>query len=243
MDNLYFLDFDGVICDSIYECFVSSWIAYYKHLTKIIPSETYLKEIELFKEFRPYIRRGADYLLIHKIINQGKTIKNQNDFNILEKKEGDKTMDNFHDLFYLVRNELINSDKDYWLGLNLIYPKLKKYLLSISTLKTFYILSTKKAEFIHEILLSNNINWDINRIIYSGKDKKVDIINNIMLKLKISNSYFIDDQIDHFLNNPYDNIKCFLASWGYVKDSWLAQNKIPIVDEDLWVKISAVNVK
>ena len=63
---LLFLDFDGVICDSEPECFESSSVAY----RKLKSPENVSKSLEhrsLFRQLRPLIRSGEDYLVIHLI--------------------------------------------------------------------------------------------------------------------------------------------------------------------------------
>jgi hypothetical protein len=44
-------------------------------------------------------------------------------------------------------------------------------------------------------------------------------------------AFFVDDQLDHLVvagRNPA--VKPFLASWGYVKNEWLHQKEVPVLD-------------
>ena len=79
-DKLVFLDFDGVICDSLPECYEVSLAAYYGiYLKTTVPDDTAVDTLKVFRHFRPYIRRGGDYLFIQLAIHQGISLESQED--------------------------------------------------------------------------------------------------------------------------------------------------------------------
>ena len=213
-----FLDFDGVICDSIDECFVSSWFAFFPEQGEL-PDRVDLSAHRLFVGYRPFIRRGADYLLLQHCIAQGIPLRSQGDFDAREQAEGVKRMDEFHRKFYRAREYFLSTAESYWLGLNRVYPGLKEPLSYVA--KDSWILTTKEADFAHRILLSQGISWDISKIICTGKDRKLDIINDIMGQDAGARGVFVDDQIDHFSGEIDPRVTCLLAEWGYVKPEWL----------------------
>ena len=42
---------------------------------------------------------------------------------------------------------------------------------------------------------------------------------------------FIDDQIDHLINNKDKRITPYLASWGYIRPEWL-HSRVKVMGED-----------
>jgi len=214
-----FLDFDGVICDSVDECFVSSWMSY-SHYRESEPTEVSLSDYQTFRSYRPFIRGGADYLLLQRCIDLGIHLSNQDDFDRQVEIVGEKGMDEFHRQFYAIRTELLKKDKAFWLKLNRFFPEVKQPLHSLTA--PAWILTTKEASFAHEIIISQGFDWSLDKIICSGKERKVEIIENIIEKDQ--SAVFIDDQIDHFTGRVDPRISCYLASWGYVKPEWLKED-------------------
>ena len=93
-----FLDFDGVVCDSVPECFLSSHIAYNEFLGRpvtAVPLETKKR----FYEYRPFMRSGEDYFLLQKFIEEGKTISVQEDFDRVIRALPPGTMETYKKLF------------------------------------------------------------------------------------------------------------------------------------------------
>jgi beta-phosphoglucomutase-like phosphatase (HAD superfamily) len=83
-----FLDFDGVLCDSVAECFVSSWLAYFDREGSKMPESVSLAQKDLFTRYRPFIRRGADYMLLQYAIENNIELVAQRDFDNLERALG-----------------------------------------------------------------------------------------------------------------------------------------------------------
>jgi phosphoglycolate phosphatase-like HAD superfamily hydrolase len=226
--HYFFLDFDGVICDSIPECFVSSYRAYRELLLGETIREIPLRDKKLFYAYRPFIRSGEDYLLIHDMIRRGLSINNQEEFDRDLAFIGKEAMKEYGRLFYQAREEFLASDRTLWLDLNPLFPGMTEVLSKTAANPGFYILSTKKPPFIREILLHHGLDWNIGRILYPGERSKREVMEALMQKE--DKAVFVDDQLDHLLvasANP--GIAAYLASWGYVKRPWLEQKKIPII--------------
>ncbi|MGD9939564.1 MAG: HAD family hydrolase [Clostridia bacterium] len=245
--RLVFLDFDGVICDSLPECYEVSLEAYYQLYLKLAEPPTSAggswsaagsgstasgsafntrSGEALFRRLRPYIRRGGDYLFIQMAIHQGIAMESQADFDALVAAHHELD-DPFHELFYVARNALFRNDPARWYSLNPLYPGIKEYLQRHSLDRNYLILSTKEAGFIAEILRHHGIAWDKDRIYCSGKERKLAFIDRVMDELGGSEGIFIDDQIDHFKGSCRHPVRCLLADWGYVMPQWLAEPAEP----------------
>lgn len=218
-EKVLFLDFDGVICDSVDECFVSSWLAYEEYVGHQQPAVD-LSDYALFKQYRPLIRRGADYLLLQYCIGNKIPLLNQSDFDKQADRLGDAEMDELHTRFYAARGKLLEESRDYWLNLHRIYPGMYETLDAVQN--TAWILTTKEVSFVNEILKSKGLNWQEERIICSGKRRKLEVIGELLQDDQ--DAVFIDDQIDHFYGDSDKDVSCFLAAWGYVQPEWLQRD-------------------
>ncbi len=235
------LDFDGVICDSIDECFVSSWTAYFHLYLARRPAYMPVSLRKDFARLRPLVRGGADFMLIQEMLDKGESASRQPEFDALARAAGDQKMRLFHDLFYQARSEMLEKDRESWLGLNRIYPHVADAFSRFARGVPVYILSTKKPEFIAEILSSKGISMPREKILYSGSGKKLEIVAQVGTKGGFSQTTFIDDQIDHLLceeaSHPdaalkgLPRIRPLLATWGYVKEDWLREPlRVPTVN-------------
>jgi hypothetical protein len=211
-----FLDFDGVICDSIDETFVSSWIAF-TGFHDLQPGSIPLSVYHTFRKYRPFIRGGRDYMLIQRCIAKNVAISNQEEFDAQADQLSEAELEGFHRDFYGARGALLENERAYWLGLNRIYPEISRALETV--VPHAWILTTKEAAFAHEIITSKGFDWSIDRIICSGKDPKLGIIEEAIDES--DTAVFIDDQVDHFTDPVDPRISCYLASWGYILPEWL----------------------
>ncbi|MDR3200882.1 MAG: HAD family hydrolase [Spirochaetales bacterium] len=229
MSQYFFLDFDGVVCDSIPECFVSSYRAYRELLLGETINAVPLRDKNLFYAYRPFIRSGEDYPLIHDMIRRGIIVDSQEVFDAEITLAGREKMKDYGRLFYQAREEFLANHRRLWLDLNPLFPGMTDILPKVAGNKNFYILSTKKPPFIKEILSHHGIDWDINRVLYPGDKTKRQVIESVMGGGG-DTAIFVDDQLDHLLiTEANKNIIGRLANWGYVKKPWLEQKTIPII--------------
>jgi phosphoglycolate phosphatase-like HAD superfamily hydrolase len=228
--KLLFLDFDGVICDSINECFVSSRHAYYQGLLNRKPDDASAADKETFARIRPFIRSGEDYVLIQKLIDQNVEVTSQEDFDRELTRAGEKTMEHYKAVFYDAREELIRRDKQYWLSLSKPFDHVKDFLPALSRREEVYIISTKRSAFVQEITGHWNLSWPIERILYPGTREKPDIIMDYVPECGYSAAILVEDQIDHLLKCRGLPIQGILAEWGYIKEAWLSDTRVESMD-------------
>jgi hypothetical protein len=224
-----FLDFDGVICDSINETILCSWLAYYQYLKKELPNSVPCDHKRQFMNFRPFIRSAADYIVIQDMIACRKQVKNQAEFDALLRLLGNEVLAYYQTVFYQARTEIFTAYKTLWLKLNPIYPHMYEIMKKAAYHNVVYLISTKKTEFILEILRGHYLDFDVKNIIYSGKEEKLAVIARILKVQKRAKAYFIDDQISHLYPNHHRRIKTYLASWGYIEQKWLKQGRVKVL--------------
>ncbi len=202
-----FLDFDGVICDSLPECYQTSSL-----LLPGVPDkpadESYAQR---FRKGRVYIRSGEDYVALHKILREGHDPGSQQEFDAVLKAMGDDTMRRYKKELYSLRERLLRDDPETWLSWNPLYEGMAEALNLVREDPFVWILSTKKAEFIEAILRHHGVLWPLERIRYTDGRSKLAWIQEIAGD---SPSMLIDDQIDH-LDFTHPTCSCRLALWGY----------------------------
>jgi phosphoglycolate phosphatase-like HAD superfamily hydrolase len=227
MKGLVFLDFDGVICDSLLETLVSSWRGYYLVRSEKEPSAVPVSLLGDFARLRPYVRAGEDFILVHELITAKIPIKSQQDFDNQLAKRGERRISCYRESFYKARGDFLSHERKYWIALNRLYPHVVPHLNDWLPSSSLYILSTKRAEFIAEILTSKGIRIDTKRVLScEAKEKKNTILQTLEAR-RGGRALFIDDQIDHLAPESARDpriIGC-LASWGYVQQAWLEDSR------------------
>ncbi len=227
---LLVLDFDGVICDSRDECCLSSWIAYYDLYKKNRPTHTPLSLGADFAGLRPFIRTGGDFLLIQEALEAGRYPADQKEFDALAERAGPEKMGLFKELFYQARSALLSEDRPFWLSLNRIYPHVFDVLRSLPPEAPIRILSTKRPQFIVEIVNHAGLKVSKDRIHESGAEEKLPRVESLRKEEGFERAVFLDDQIDNIRGNTNPKVEAFLAAWGYVKQEWLSgQDGVPVM--------------
>lgn len=210
-----FLDFDGVICNSLEECYRSSWLTGASiPITETPPPNppfdaAYRKR---FDACRPFIRSGEDYLVVHEWAARGEVPGDQAAFDRSLEAKGPAALSELKQRLYAVRDELLARHRNLWLGWNPLYPGMAQALALQAANPAVWVLSTKKAEFIVEILAHHGVRWPLERTLYTGPRRKLDLIQE---RVGAQPAMLIDDQVDH-LAFDHPSCRCYLALWGYV---------------------------
>lgn len=213
-ERLY-LDFDGVLCDSLEECYRSSWLASsgWQVDASLPPDPPFDASYRSrFDACRPFIRSGEDYLLAHRWASRGEVPRSQGDFDESLKEAGGAQMADWKQSLYEVRDRMLEHHRALWLSWNPLYPGIASALATQADNPAVWVLSTKKAEFITEILAHHRVEWPVARTLYTGPRGKLAIIEELS---GTAGSVLIDDQADH-LDFAHGSCRCFLALWGYV---------------------------
>ena len=213
-EALIFLDFDGVLCDSLEECYRSSWLASVGWTGPETPPDPPFDAAyrRRFDACRPFIRSGEDYLVVHEWCARGRVPESQADFDASLDAKGRAALDVLKTKLYGVRDRLLETHRSLWLSWNPLYPGIAGALRAQAGNPRVRILSTKKAGFIREIMLSQDVDWPLERTLYTGLRTKLDIIGEVADRLP---AVLVDDQIDH-LDFKHPTCRCYLALWGYV---------------------------
>ena len=232
---LLFLDFDGVVCDSERECFVSSWLTYRELCGPgILPERISLQSRRRFRDLRPLIRSGEDYVVIQDILAREaaqpgyRGPASQDAFDACRRTLGAKRIATYKRAMAATRDRYLQRDKESWLALNRIYPHMRA-LLAGADLDNVRILSTKAAPLVCEILRAHAIPLPDAAVFHAASNpdgadtRKLDMIAAQLDAVPGTHALFVEDQLDHLLDNEDARIATFLADWGYVLPHWLGQ--------------------
>ena len=231
--KLFLFDFDGVIVDGMNEYWHSSLLAYEKFLN---PPEIYFdrnlykKVSNIFIEARPWVKYGWEMLIIvHEIIKKDNPLNNNNKNDFLDKYhqncekillDNSWASEDLQKCLDKSRNFQINKDFDNWVDLHKPFYEVINFIEKIKKEKIrTAIITTKGQSFAEKILKKLHIFPELIFGYESGT--KVEIAS------KLSNEYqiigFMEDRkktlIDIKQNSDTTHIPCYLAEWGYLKNT------------------------
>ena len=222
MSTLLVLDFDGVICDSVEECFVSSWEARFRlHGGEDPVPPPPAGGLAAFARMRPFVRNGEDFLVILEAVGRGIAVGSQAAFDALAEEIGPLVLADFKARFYDARERLLAEERGRWLRMNRVYPHARAALLAAAGAGlALRILSTKRPPYIIEILSANGVAFPPQHVCHTT-GPKVPVVRELLAASGCARAVFIDDQVDYLAGLDDPRIEGRLAAWGYVRPEWL----------------------
>ncbi len=231
--KLVLFDFDGVIVDGMNEYWNSSLLACEKFLNSndiSIERNLYEEVSDTFKEIRPWVKYGWEMVIIvYEIIKKTNPLnqKNKNDFlfnyhqncqSILLKNSW--VAEDLQKFLNNSRKYQINKDFEKWVQLHKPFYEVLNLIKNAKNkqIKTA-IITTKGKIFATRILEKLNI---IPELIFGYESgTKVEIASQLSKEHEIIG--FLEDRKDTLLeikkSKITNKIPCFLADWGYLKDT------------------------
>jgi phosphoglycolate phosphatase-like HAD superfamily hydrolase len=227
---MFALDFDGVIADSIDECLVSAHNAYSKYQETYDPrsglSSFLGPQIKAFRDIRPLIRRGEDYVFIMQAMAEEKPLSTQSDFDTFL-EANDHRRDVYRNIFYNERAILQQNKPKEWLALNPVYPGMPNFLKEIFATRSCVIVTTKDLDSVQMILENQGIAADRSDLFQATRNyRKPDIINDLIRQrdLDPKRVSFVDDHVATVLEvAEHSKVRVCCAAWGYNTQEQLKQ--------------------
>jgi len=260
------LDFDGVIVDSVLDSLFVGHNAYLKLYgrgkKKYFGGEFFTfenweetkkqhqKEIKYYRTLRPYIRGATDYGLIQKLIEENKSIKNQEEFDNY-RKTAKFDFEAYEKEFYKERERLQNINYRAWFNLEPPYSKVIEGIKKLLEERTKVVIATsnrRKAiakSFTPEYFGFTIKPEDILDRRF-GEDKSEQMKHIVKsYNIKFEEIYFVDDQVSHLIQTRTLGVKVLLAGWSYATDIQKEESrkqKIPIIkrEEDFYTMIKNI---
>ncbi len=223
MKNVVFLDFDGVLFNTVKESYIVSMIALNNKNT-INNLSFNSNEYKLFLKFRYLVSSAWNYKYILKLISEGDIDNLEFNYQCLINKANKNEYIEFEKSYFNTRNKLQNFYITDWLKLNEAYSFFEFIkTIFVNSADTFIIVTTKDKETVLKLLELNGVFFNANRI-YDKEDfekhkNKANIIKHIMNIENIIKAIFVDDNLEHLLPcENINNLDIYQANWGYISE-------------------------
>ena len=232
-DKVLFLDFDGVLFDTLKEVYlISRYIHLGKHFLDGINQENYslfskykylVYNIWMFYYFNPLIFEGVEE---NKITEKYKSaVLNRN------KAEEEKFCTKFLD----ARKQLVNNYFEFWKNLETPYDffyEIKK--IYNNGQKNIVIISKKNKSSIIERFQTYSFNLSPDfifaREILDNYPSKGEFINEYMTKNNYKSAIFVDDNKNNINTVQNKNVTTILALWGNTEPDDTGYNQKEAID-------------
>ena len=223
-NKIVFLDFDGVLFNSVKEAYLLSRYAY-----KSIPATESINEEEYnkFLTLRYLITKSWHFYYLWQIIENK---INKEDFYKCLKTGKNIVCEEFDSKYVSYRKNLVKNNYDFWVQLDEPYDffyEIKKLITTSN--KKFVILSNKEKQPIENRLKQYNVTG---LKIYANSDlknykNKAEFIQDYMKKECVEKAWFVDDSITNFDNcKNINNLVLLHAGWGYTLEKDLPDYEV-----------------
>jgi len=212
------LDFDGVVSDSVYECYVMAMRAFKDLGGKLTESSEIEKE---FKKARPLVKVAEDYYVILKMIEENPKI----DFDSItsekfsaEKGKHKQKFEEFNKKFYQNRSEMQKKDEKGWYKLLKEMPGVAKETKKIMKKKKVVIATTRDRDSTAKLLKNYGIEIApediVSKEVFPDKRDQLRLIS-VKYDVPIKNIVLVDDLLDQVKSVKGIGAKAAMADWGY----------------------------
>jgi hypothetical protein len=232
---MIFLDFDGVLFDTVREAYAIAVISSGKYASiDEIDFET--KHYQDFKKLRYLISPAWNYKYLLEELEKNQDINTtKNNFLNIISNASKEDYEKFENNFFNTRNYLRKNHYKKWFRLNVPFPFLSEIEFLFYEYKHLvYIVTTKDKGTVLKLLSLEGIEFQEARVFdkedYENFGSKKSIIESLILQN--TQNVFIDDSDKHIQDcSQIVSLKCFQPDWGYVGLESQTYNHKTIVKE------------
>lgn len=219
MTSLLALDFDGVVCDSVDECLVTSYNAYGRALGRPRATLDAIPEAfrAAFRRWRYLVRPARRYWLLTHGIETDWTFTTQAAFDA-RAHEFESEMAAFQAAFDAERHALRHERPDEWLALHGLYDAFAQGWDRVRDERRVYVVTMKDAASVRHLSEAWSLGIDPGRI--WGRDvsesKPASVAEICRIEGVTPDAVaFVDDHPVHLDEMAPMGAGCYWASWGY----------------------------
>ena len=228
MIKFFVFDFDGVVCNSTNECFISSQNAWNRWNNgsefKTSINDFSENEFSKFSQLRPYVKGAGEYYLVMKLITN-KDFEEKISLDLYENYSSlwMEKFNKFKKFFYIERERLRKSNFEKWLSLHISYNTIIKILSKLSSQNRLYIATLKDGESVSILLDHYQVDIPKSKILDQSIIKnKLEALEKIISIEKINKDeiIFIDDNINHLKQPSQCGYNVFLSEWSQCPEEY-----------------------
>ena len=238
LSRAIFLDFDGVLFDTVQEAYAVSMTALGRS-ARIMDIDFESNHFKKFSKYRYLISTAWNYYCLIRSIDEKiaqPTIDLEKKFN----KSLEQLQEEYRSLdenFFQARRHLQKVDCNTWLSLMVPYRFTDDLRSLFSEYQDrFFLVTTRDRESVERVLHLHQLKVQEGNIFardeYAEHNSKVEIIQKLMRSREIEESIFVDDFENHLI--ACDSIEGLLpmqARWGYVVPDQAEDNSAKILKE------------
>lgn len=235
-EKLLIFDFDGVLCNSIHDSFMTAlntyaelmpdhslpWKKNADQLSIFLFEKQYPLLFDQFSKLIPLGNFAEDYFVIIRLLETQKvpTIRNQENFESFKKTLSVDQLRMYSETFYRNRVQMQEETPELWASLLPSFPGLQKSIPLLSKRFKLAIATSKDMRSIQILLKQYHLEKYFQRQYILDKDfaesKRDHLIRfHEMTRIPFSNFHFIDDKVSHLLTVKDLDIQGYLALWGF----------------------------
>lgn len=239
------LDFDGVLWDSVHECFVIGHLAYLRMGGRFPATRT---AEELFRSGRPFCRTAQDFYVVFRSLEESPNI----DFERLSiqtferlRQQYKEDSDKFEPIFYEERHNMLQKDPEGWASLQSPFPGILTEIDILHKNFAHVVIATTKDELSAKYLL-NKHHLPLNVVAKETSCDKVYQMRHLSstYQMPLQQLFFVDDLLEQVLHVRSIGVKSAMAAWGYNTHSQREAAKragVPLLEmSNLEKQISAI---
>ena len=228
------LDFDGVVCDSMEECLLVTFLAYDGWRNGVVPSGGQVPQVpaefgEYFRTFRYLVRPAREYWIIAHAFATGAEPLDEARFRRRRLETGPMS-EAFEAAFFTVRRALAIAQPQVWVALHRIYPEFLDGWSELRQTCAVHIVTTKDSASLSQLLEAFGLpvpperRWPKERC-----RSKADAVRAIAREedVPVSTIRFVDDHPEYLAEVAAIGAQVFWASWGYARDGVLQAAQYP----------------
>ena len=239
INRAVFLDFDGVLFDTVREVYAVSMIALDRSVrTADINFES--KHFEKFNQLRYLVGPAWNYYYVMQAADKeslNSTSDLENEYKNLLNQRMQEEHSSFEKNFFQARNQLREEEHDHWLSMVNPYNIVEDLSKIISEFQDhFFLVTTRDQESVKDLLGLHKLNISEPNIFakteYALHNSKAHIIQHLIDKHQIEESLFIDDLEEHLVAcRPIESLSTIQAKWGYVVPEKKEDNSVFLLKE------------
>jgi len=219
---IYALDFDGVICDSAYECLVTSREAFphfCQELNLPVPRTDMPDDAlaEHFCRLRYMARTAGEFWLILDRLYRGQTHIDPNGFERQARRNETKNA-LFEKNFFATRADHMSRDYGGWLGLHRLYPQFTDFWQALGHPDRVVIVTSKNQAPVRALL--DHFQLDLGDDVIFAREAGLHKDEKIRAAASLKGTdpqylLFVDDHLGNLQTVQPTGSPCYLALWGY----------------------------